>query len=179
MKAYKMILAALAALIMCFSLPLTAFAADAAPAPQPGAEISFEGKSWDDVVDELLEQFGTTRYSISAAYLNLVTGEEYYVNPDNYSRAASMYKLPLNMYYYEQELEGIIAPESLHRRDGASALAGPLHGKQHGGKAGCSRAQIGPGRRLHGQPLQHGHAQVGRHGDDGSHGDPGGKAADG
>lgn len=109
MKAYKKILAVLAALIMCFSLPLTAFAADAAPAPQPGAEISFEGKSWDDVVDELLEQFGTTRYSISAAYLNLVTGEEHYVNPDNYSRAASMYKLPLNMYFADSENGGVDA----------------------------------------------------------------------
>ncbi len=36
---------------------------------------------------------------ITAGYCNLVTGEEHYINGDEYKTAASMYKLPLNMYF--------------------------------------------------------------------------------
>jgi len=107
MKAYKKILAALAALILCFSAQAPAFAADAAPSPESESEISFEGKSWDDVVDELLEQFNTTRYSISAGYLNLASGEEHYVNGDNYNTAGVLYLLPMNMYLADTNNGGI------------------------------------------------------------------------
>ena len=113
MKAYKKILAALAALILCFSMQGTAFAADAAPATDAAesaqAELSFEGKSWDDVVDELLEQYNTTRYSISAGYLNLVTGEEHFVNGDNFTTVGSLYLLPMNMYFADSNNGGIEA----------------------------------------------------------------------
>ena len=107
MKAYKKILAALAALILCFSAQTPAFAADAVPAPETETEISFEGKSWDDVVDKLLEQFNTTRYSISAGYLNLASGEEHYVNGDNYSTVGALYLLPMNMYFADSSNGGI------------------------------------------------------------------------
>ncbi len=113
MKAYKKLTAALAALIMCLSLPTAAMAADTAeapvpqPAPAPELDISLEGKSWDDVMDELLVKYNTNRYSICAAYLNLATGEENYINPDTYTRVSSMYKLPLNMYFADTKHGGI------------------------------------------------------------------------
>lgn len=103
MNVYKRFAAGLAAMIMCLSQPLAAHAADVeiaeAPATETTAEISFEGKGWDDVMDELLEAYGTTRYSVSAMYLNLVTGEEYSINPDNYMPAGALYQLPLNMHF--------------------------------------------------------------------------------
>ncbi len=113
MKAYKKIMALLAALILCLSLSTAAFAADAEPAaqvqpsPAPELGISFEGKSWDDVMDELLIKYSSTRGNICAAYINLATGEENYINPDSYMPAASMYKLPLNMYFADTKLGGI------------------------------------------------------------------------
>lgn len=107
MNVYRRILAVLAALILCFSMSASAWAADTAPAEPVEAEessdeISFEGKSWDEIMDELLEKFDTSRDSVSVAYVNLVSGEEYFINPDTYMVAASMYKLPLNMYFTEK-----------------------------------------------------------------------------
>ena len=80
MNVYRRILAVLAALILCFSMSATAWAADTAPAEPVEAEessdeISFEGKSWDEIMDELLEKFDTSRDSVSVAYVNLVSGE--------------------------------------------------------------------------------------------------------
>ncbi len=115
MKAYKKLCAALAALILCLSLPIKAAAADTAEAPLPQSApapelgISFEGKSWDDVMDELLVKYNTNRQCVWAACINLASGEENYINPDSYHRAASLYKLPLNMYFADTELGGIEA----------------------------------------------------------------------
>lgn len=108
MKAFKRILAALAALILCFSLSASAWAADAAEPVAAGEsdKIDFEGKSWDDIMDELLKKFDTSRDSVAVAYVNLVSGDEYFINPDTYMVAASMYKLPLNMYVTEKLQSG-------------------------------------------------------------------------
>ena len=59
MNVYRRILAVLAALILCFSMSASAWAADTAAAEPVEAEessdeISFEGKSWDEIMDELL-----------------------------------------------------------------------------------------------------------------------------
>ena len=117
MNAYKRILAALAALILCVSLSCSAWATDAAVAEDGSAQtegaaepvaadndsddISFEDKSWDEIMDALLAKHNTTRDSVAVAYVNLVSGEEYFINPDVYMVAASMYKLPLNMFFTE------------------------------------------------------------------------------
>ena len=50
--------------------------------------------------------------NISVAYYNTVSGEEYLWNSDKYFTAASIYKLPLNMYYYELEAAGEISPDT-------------------------------------------------------------------
>jgi len=92
MKAFKKIFAALAALILCFSLGASAWAAE----PD---KYGFEGKSWDEIMDEVLARNSSSRDEVAVAYVNLVTGEEYFINPDEYMVAASMYKLPLNMYF--------------------------------------------------------------------------------
>jgi len=119
MNVYRRILAVMAALILCLSVSASAWAADlsddsAAPAPAEAAEadeLSFEGKSWDEIMDALLAKHSTDRDSVSVAYVNLVSGDEYFINPDTYMVAASMYKLPLNMYFTEKinsgELEWI------------------------------------------------------------------------
>ena len=120
MNVYRRILAVMAALILCLSVSVSAFAADVTDetaalepveASAPGDEISFEGKSWDEIMDALLAKHNTSRDSVAVAYVNLVSGDEYFINPDTYMVAASMYKLPLNMYFTEKlnsgELEWI------------------------------------------------------------------------
>lgn len=121
MKAYKRFAAALAALILCFSFSCSALAADAAEeselAPETAAaeaaqpieapaeaedEINFEGKSWDEIMDWLLAKHNTPRENVAVAYINLVSGEEYFINPDIFMVAGSTYKLPLNMYFTEK-----------------------------------------------------------------------------
>ena len=114
MKLYKKFFAALAAFILCFSLAGSAFATELSaeiPEENPEAELpaestsdtkrDFEGKSWDEIMDEVLTRNGATRDQVAVAYVNLVTGDEYFINPDVYMVAASMYKLPLNMYFTE------------------------------------------------------------------------------
>lgn len=77
---------------LCLLLALTG------PAFAEG-ESDFEGKSWDDVVQALLDKYGVEENSVAMGYINLVTGEEHYYNGDKYMVAGSMYKVPLNMYY--------------------------------------------------------------------------------
>ena len=101
MKAFKQILAFLAALALCLALPMGAFA-------QESGDSAYAELSWDDVMDQLLAQYDVSPENIAAGYLNLVTGEEHYYNGDEYRIAASMYKLPLCMYFTEHLASGDI-----------------------------------------------------------------------
>lgn len=49
----------------------------------------------------------------SLSYYNTVTGESYSINDTLFLPAASTFKLPLNMYYYEMERDGEIAPDAI------------------------------------------------------------------
>lgn len=49
----------------------------------------------------------------SLSYYNTVTGESYSINDTLFLPAASTFKLPLNMYYYELERDGEIAPDAI------------------------------------------------------------------
>lgn len=69
-------------------------------------ESEFEGKSWDDVTAGLIEKYGLAENNIALGYINLVTGEEHYYNGDRYMVAASVYKVPLNMYYARMVAQG-------------------------------------------------------------------------
>lgn len=84
-------------LCLLLSLPCLAFAEE---------DSAFEGKSWDDVVQALMEKYGAGENNVALGYINLVTGEEHYYNGDKYMVACSMYKVPLNMYYARMVSEG-------------------------------------------------------------------------
>lgn len=92
MKILKKAIAATAALTLCLSLGFSALADD-------DDDALYAGKTWEEVVDRVLEECDVSRDHITAGYCNLVTGEEHYINGDEYKTAASMYKLPLNMYF--------------------------------------------------------------------------------
>ena len=92
MKILKKAIAAAVALTLCLSLGFSALA-------DGDDDALYAGKTWEEVVDRVLEECDVSRDHITAGYCNLVTGEEHYINGDEYKTAASMYKLPLNMYF--------------------------------------------------------------------------------
>lgn len=66
----------------------------------------FEGKTWEEVVAQYMEEHDLTDSKIALGYKNLVTGEEHFINGDEYYTAASLYKVPLNMVYTERISKG-------------------------------------------------------------------------
>ncbi|MCC8048785.1 MAG: class A beta-lactamase-related serine hydrolase [Oscillospiraceae bacterium] len=69
----------------------------------------FAGKSWAQVTYAFIEDYDIRTENIAIGYRNLVSGETYFLNGDNYITGASVYKLPLNMYcsnlVYQGEME--------------------------------------------------------------------------
>ena len=98
MKLWHKITAAAAALLLVLGLGI----------PPAAAEEATAGDDWDSVLQKLMDDYGVQPGSIRAGYLNLVTGEEHYLNPDDYMVAASMYKVPLCMYVTEHIQTGDI-----------------------------------------------------------------------
>lgn len=103
MKTTKKILSALCALSMLLLVTPAAFAAENGTLGTDAAEISEESSQYttdmslDEIMDALLEEYDTDSEHVFAGYLNLVTGEEWYLNADDEVTAASMYKVPLTM----------------------------------------------------------------------------------
>jgi len=98
MKAFQKIFAAAAALLLCLSLCAPALAAETGPDPE----------NWDAITAAVLEKYGVSTDSIHAGYRNLITGEEHYINGDEYAVAASMFKVPLCMCVTEELNKGNI-----------------------------------------------------------------------
>lgn len=71
-----------------------------------------DNATMETVVQALMAEYDLNEGNFSLCYYNTVTGESYEFNPDAWMVAASTYKLPLNLYYYEQEAAGLIDPES-------------------------------------------------------------------
>ncbi len=86
-----------------------------------GAETSPELSA---MMEGFIGENGLNGENFSICYYNTVTGETYRFNENAFMIAASTFKLPLNLYYYQMELEGEISPtatiggislETLHR----------------------------------------------------------------
>lgn len=101
MKFMKRVLSLILVLCMAMSLVLTAHAEETNEDDE-----RFKDKTWEEVVDAFLKEHNTNENSVALGYMNLITGEEEYVNPDEYMVAASMYKVPLNMVYAERIANG-------------------------------------------------------------------------
>lgn len=100
MKLSRVMAALLSVLsLLCVLLP-TAYAEESTAAKYD--DSYFEDKSWDDIVYALLEECEASELQVGIGYYNTVTGEEHYINGENYMVAASMFKVPLNMYFTEK-----------------------------------------------------------------------------
>lgn len=96
MKLLKNIAAAGLALCLCFCVTTVAMATAA-----PIAETE-TNQRWQEIISRLCEEYETEPVRITAGYLNLVTGEELYHQGDTYMLAASMFKVPLTMWFAER-----------------------------------------------------------------------------
>lgn len=119
MKALKVLVSALLALALCLGLTAGACA-------ESGEKIPYGELDWDALMERLMDEYNMPAASIAAGYLNLETGEEHYINADEYLLTGSMYKLPLCMYFTEHIALGDIDWDSFNdsesfeaRRDGA------------------------------------------------------------
>ncbi len=79
-------------------------------APSPEVELS----GWDALIAEFLQACKIDEKTVSFAYYNTVTGEEHYFQGDKAMTAASVNKLPLNMYYAEKLYNGEISWETTY-----------------------------------------------------------------
>ena len=98
MKAYRRILAAAAVICLLAALLPSAFAA---------RDERFDGKTWEQVTMDFLNRVKAMEQGMVAiGYYNTVSGEEQYLNPDEYITVGSCYKVPLNMIYCEKIANG-------------------------------------------------------------------------
>ena len=74
------------------------------------APTDFSDMTLEAAMEELMAEYQLTENNFSMSFYNTVTGETYDFNENKFSIAASTYKLPLNMYFYEMEQEGKIDP---------------------------------------------------------------------
>lgn len=89
-----------------FLAVLLVFAALLSPAPPALAEDGGGESALAALLSDYIERKNINGDNISIGYYNTVSGDEYLWNGDKYFTAASIYKLPLNMYYYELEAAG-------------------------------------------------------------------------
>jgi len=80
----------------------------------------FTGQTLEDVMAAFMEDQELTAENYSVSYTNTVTGETYAFNDEKFMVAGSTYKLPLNMYYYEMEREGLISSNAYISRVGGT-----------------------------------------------------------
>ena len=95
----------IAALLFVLGTPV--LAADPAEA---GAQVA--GKTLDGLMAEFMLAHHLDESNFSLCYYNTVTGEEYCFNETSFMIAASTYKLPLNLYYYELQASGEITGDT-------------------------------------------------------------------
>ncbi|MBP3587886.1 MAG: serine hydrolase [Clostridia bacterium] len=75
--------------------------------PEDFSEVPLE-----QAMEEFRKIHGLNENNFSVSYYNTVTGESYAWNDTWFSIAASTYKLPLNMYFYEMQLSGEITGDT-------------------------------------------------------------------
>lgn len=89
-------------------------------------EYDFANMSLDAIIQDYMAKKGVEN-EIAISYHNFVSGEEYFFNGDQYMVAASTYKLPLNMHYYELRNAGAVkGSDELEFRDYSFEAGGPV-----------------------------------------------------
>ena len=93
-------IAALFLALLTLVLPASAAGEDFVPAP-------------DEFVPEIMGEYFTNDANYAIAFKSMYDGETWLWNSDDYFKVASVYKLPLNMYFYEMEASGEIESDAI------------------------------------------------------------------
>lgn len=78
----------------------------------PAACLAADVQTLEEIMSQFQEDYGLDEQNFSLCYRDTATGEEYRFNDTKFMVAASTFKLPLNLYYYELEQSGELSPES-------------------------------------------------------------------
>lgn len=89
-------------------------------------DYDYGSMSLESILKDYMKKRGLTS-QIAVSYHNFSTGETTMINGDQWMTAGSTYKLPLNMYYYEQENAGAISQsDMLEYRKESFEAGGPI-----------------------------------------------------
>ena len=75
-------------------------------------DARFAHKTWQEVIEDFLDEHGANPAKVACGWCNTVTGEEQYFNGDQYMTSGSMYKVPMNMIFAEKVHNGEISWDS-------------------------------------------------------------------
>lgn len=67
----------------------------------------------DEFVAEIMDSYSFRDGNYAIAFRSMYDGETWLCNAGEYFKVASVYKLPLNMYFYEMETAGEIEPDAI------------------------------------------------------------------
>ena len=70
-----------------------------------------EGRSVETVIQDFMTEYGLDESNFSVSFYNEKSGESYSFNDKMYVPMGKLWTLPLNMYFYEEEILGNFAPE--------------------------------------------------------------------
>ncbi len=73
--------------------------------PEPLITVG-EEDTWEELVYRLLDKYEADEENVGIGYYNSRTGEEHYINADEYIVSASMFKVPLNMILADRVSSG-------------------------------------------------------------------------
>ena len=73
----------------------------------------FDGRTLEEIMADFMTENGVGESNFSVSYYNTVTGESYDFNENGMMIAASTYKLPLNMYYYDLQRTGELTGDTV------------------------------------------------------------------
>ena len=93
-------------------LLVTALLLAHAPCASAEADLDdarFAHKTWQEVIEDFLDEHGANPAKVACGWCNTVTGEEQYFNGDQYMTSGSMYKVPMNMIFAEKVHNGEIS----------------------------------------------------------------------
>ena len=107
MNIKRLVFCCLAALMLLPAAP-----ARARQAPEGDPDARFAGKTWEEITEAFFAERHIDPDTVGIAYYNTVTGEEHLLNGARYRFAASVYKLPLNLYYAEKVYNGEMEPDA-------------------------------------------------------------------
>ena len=89
-------------ILLAFGLWILPTAASTDASDGEDGAVDFANLTWEEIVEEFLSRSPGRPENVGIAYYNTVTGEYHAYHGDQYYQAASLYKLPLNMYFAEK-----------------------------------------------------------------------------